>query len=68
MSLATTTIVQKEVCDLHAGIVPITPPWDAPANPATANPVVSRGAVRSAASSYAAMRTVAGSRPVLVIV
>ena len=29
---------------------------------------VSRGAVRSAASSYAAMRTVAGSRPVLVIV
>ena len=30
--------------------------------------VVSRGAVRSAASSYAAMRTVAGSRPVLVIV
>ena len=27
----------------------------------------SRGAVRSAASSYAAMRTVAGSRPVLVI-
>ena len=31
-------------------------------------PIVSRGAVRSAASSYAAMRTVAGSRPVLVIV
>ena len=30
--------------------------------------VVSRGAVRSAASSYPAMRTVAGSRPVLVIV
>ena len=30
--------------------------------------VVSRGAVRSAASSYAAMRTVAGSSPVLVIV
>ena len=29
--------------------------------------VVSRGAVRSAASSYAAMRMVAGSRPVLVI-
>ena len=29
--------------------------------------VVSRGAVRSAASSYAAMRTVAGSRPDLVI-
>ena len=29
--------------------------------------VVSRGAVRSAASSYAAMRTVAGSRSVLVI-
>ena len=28
----------------------------------------SRGAVRSAASSYAAMRTVASSRPVLVIV
>ena len=30
--------------------------------------IVSSGAVRSAASSYAAMRTVAGSRPVLVIV
>ena len=30
--------------------------------------VVSHGAVRSAASSYAAMHTVAGSRPVLVIV
>ena len=29
--------------------------------------VVSRGAVRSVASSYAAMRMVAGSRPVLVI-
>ena len=29
--------------------------------------VVSRGAVRSVASSYAAMRKVAGSRPVLVI-
>ena len=29
--------------------------------------VVSRGAVRSAASSYAAVRMVAGSRPVLVI-
>ena len=29
---------------------------------------VSCGAVRSAASSYAAMRTVVGSRPVLVIV
>ena len=29
--------------------------------------VVSRGAVRSAASSYAAMRMVAVSRPVLVI-
>ena len=29
--------------------------------------VVSRGAVRSAASSYAAMRMVAGSRPALVI-
>ena len=29
--------------------------------------VVSRGAVRSAASSYAAMRKVAGSPPVLVI-
>ena len=29
--------------------------------------VVSRGAVPSAASSYAAMRMVAGSRPVLVI-
>ena len=28
---------------------------------------VSRGAVRSAASSYAAMRMVAGSHPVLVI-
>ena len=28
---------------------------------------VTRGAVRSAASSYAAMRMVAGSRPVLVI-
>ena len=28
---------------------------------------VSRGAVRSAASSYAAMRMVVGSRPVLVI-
>ena len=30
--------------------------------------VVSRGAVRSAASSYAAVRMVVGSRPVLVIV
>ena len=30
-------------------------------------PVVSRGAVHSAASSYAAMRKVAGSRPILVI-
>ena len=30
--------------------------------------VVSRGAVRSVASSYAAMHTVAGSRPILVIV
>ena len=29
--------------------------------------VISHGAVRSAASSYAAMRMVAGSRPVLVI-
>ena len=29
--------------------------------------VVSRGAVRSAASSYAAMRMVTGSRPVLII-
>ena len=29
--------------------------------------IVSRGAVRSAASSYAAMRMIAGSRPVLVI-
>ena len=29
--------------------------------------VVSRGAVRSAASSYAAMRMVAGSRPILVV-
>ena len=30
-------------------------------------PVVSRGAVRSTASSYAAVRMVAGSRPVLAI-
>ena len=30
--------------------------------------VVSHGTVRTAASSYAAMRMVAGSRPVLVIV
>ena len=32
------------------------------------NPVISRGTVRSAASSYAAVRIVAGLRPVLVIV